>query len=230
MNARDAILSRLQAAPKSTPIEPDVAGHFARFGPKADHLTLLRHWAKTMRSVKTDIIWTYAAQWPQQLRQLALDKQLGTLLLSPTAHGQQADAALADTAIQTRVFNHPLDDWKTALFDEVDAGFTAVKCGIAATGTLVVWPGPLEPRTMSLVPPVHIALFDTTTLYPDFFTAQHQQSWANGLPTNSVLISGPSKTADIQLTLAYGAHGPRELIVLAVLSDDITVAQLESGQ
>ena len=34
------------------------------------------------------------------------------------------------------------------------------------------------------------------------------------MPTNALLISGPSKTADIQQTLAYGAHGPRELIVL----------------
>ena len=36
------------------------------------------------------------------------------------------------------------------------------------------------------------------------------------LPTNALLVSGPSKTADIQQTLAYGAHGPRELIVLIV--------------
>ena len=36
------------------------------------------------------------------------------------------------------------------------------------------------------------------------------------MPTNALLISGPSKTADIQQTLAYGAHGPKELIVLVI--------------
>ncbi len=36
------------------------------------------------------------------------------------------------------------------------------------------------------------------------------------MPTNIILASGPSKTADIQQTLAYGAHGPKELIVLLV--------------
>jgi len=34
------------------------------------------------------------------------------------------------------------------------------------------------------------------------------------MPTNALLVSGPSKTADIQVTLAYGAHGPKELVVL----------------
>jgi len=42
------------------------------------------------------------------------------------------------------------------------------------------------------------------------------ENWAGGLPTNALLISGPSKTADIQQTLAYGAHGPKELIVLVI--------------
>jgi len=42
------------------------------------------------------------------------------------------------------------------------------------------------------------------------------QGWAQSMPTNAVLISGPSKTADIEQTLAYGVHGPKELIVLVV--------------
>ena len=67
---------------------------------------------------------------------------------------------------------------------------------------------------MSLVPPVHIVLLDASKIYNTFFEAQQAEGWANGLPTNSLLISGPSKTADIQQTLAYGAHGPKELVVL----------------
>ena len=49
-----------------------------------------------------------------------------------------------------------------------------------------------------------------------------------GMPTNVVLISGPSKTSDIQLTLAFGAHGPRDLVVLAVLPDEITISDVEA--
>jgi L-lactate dehydrogenase complex protein LldG len=41
-----------------------------------------------------------------------------------------------------------------------------------------------------------------------------EERWNNAMPTNALLISGPSKTSDIQQTLAYGAHGPLEVIVL----------------
>jgi L-lactate dehydrogenase complex protein LldG len=72
-----------------------------------------------------------------------------------------------------------------------------------------------EPRTLSLVPPIHFALLDAATIHPTF-DALVSENWAAGLPTNALLISGPSKTADIQQTLAYGAHGPKELVVLVI--------------
>jgi L-lactate dehydrogenase complex protein LldG len=67
---------------------------------------------------------------------------------------------------------------------------------------------------MSLVPPVHFVLLDATTIHANLHAALTAERWAAGMPTNALVISGPSKTADIQQTLAYGAHGPRELIVL----------------
>ena len=65
---------------------------------------------------------------------------------------------------------------------------------------------------------MHFFIVDANTLYPDFQSLIEQQQWQNNLPTNVVFISGPSKTADIQQTLAYGAHGPKELIVLLLNS------------
>jgi L-lactate dehydrogenase complex protein LldG len=74
-----------------------------------------------------------------------------------------------------------------------------------------------EPRLMSLVPPIHIALLDTAKLYSTFAEAIQAQGWVqHGMPTNALLISGPSKSADIEQTLAYGVHGPKELVVILV--------------
>ena len=102
------------------------------------------------------------------------------------------------------------------LFNEVDASITSTRGGIAETGSLILWPTPDEPRLMSLVPPVHIAVLNASEIYTTFHEAMISQDWASGMPTNALLISGPSKTADIEQTLAYGVHGPKELIVLVI--------------
>ena len=105
------------------------------------------------------------------------------------------------------------------MFTGTPASLTAARAAIAETGTLILWPDADEPRLMSLVPPVHIVLLDANRIYNTFFEATRTEAWKDGLPTNALLISGPSKTADIQVTLAYGAHGPKELIVL-LLGDE----------
>jgi L-lactate dehydrogenase complex protein LldG len=164
------------------------------------------------------------------LAELVAAKRHGSLLLAPdTPHGARAAEALRalPQGPQLRSFDQPLEQWKDELFNGIDAAFTGSRAGIADTGTLIVWPDVQEPRTMSLVPPVHYVLFDASRLYQNFHQAMTVEGWRNGLPTNSLLISGPSKTADIQQTLAYGAHGPRELIVLVQVPDEVDLAELE---
>ena len=69
---------------------------------------------------------------------------------------------------------------------------------------------------MSLVPPIHFALLEKKSLYSTFSEAIGNMDWASRMPTNVLLISGPSKSADIEQTLAYGVHGPKELIVIII--------------
>ncbi|WP_107852356.1 LutC/YkgG family protein [Oceanimonas marisflavi] len=130
---------------------------------------------------------------------------------------EEITQALQGTAERVR-FERPLEEWKDELFNQVDAGITGCHGAIAATGSLVLWPGPAEPRTLSLVPPCHIAILKASTLHANLPAMMASESWSRGMPTNLLLVSGPSKTADIQQTLAYGAHGPKELLVL-ILED-----------
>jgi len=111
-------------------------------------------------------------------------------------------------------YDQPVDAWQDQLFDDIDASVTLARSAIAETGSLILWPSPSEPRLMSLVPPLHFVLLDVNTIHADFYSAMVAEGWSKGMPTNALLICGPSKTADIQQTLAYGAHGPRELVVL----------------
>jgi len=82
----------------------------------------------------------------------------------------------------------------------------------AAQHTL--WPTPAEPRLLSLVPPIHCVLLDASRLFSTFHELLVREDWRSQMPTNALLISGPSKSADIEQTLAYGVHGPARLIVL----------------
>jgi L-lactate dehydrogenase complex protein LldG len=117
-------------------------------------------------------------------------------------------------------YDRPVEEWKQELFEDTDASLTSTRGGIAETGTLIIWPDANEPRLMSLVPPIHFALLDAGQLYDTLFAAIVGQGWSASMPTNALLVSGPSKTADIQVTLAYGAHGPKELIVLLLVDEE----------
>lgn len=231
--ARERIFAKLNAAERAPMPEPDTAGYYAQATPKWPHeIERLKHWARTMRRFNTQVHWVTGENWGETLCAVVRAKAIHNIVLPiSTTHGQSAHAALAQLApeVQTCAFDRPLEQWEDELFDRVDAGFTDVRAGIAQTGTLVLWPDAHQPRTMSLVPPIHIALFDTTTLYDDFFNAMQGLQLAQDTPSNFVLISSPSKTSDIQLTLAFGAHGPRELIVLAQLPAHIALADVEES-
>ena len=113
-------------------------------------------------------------------------------------------------------YTENIEKWKDKLFNKIDVGITTTTGAIARTGSLVLWPNSEEPRLISLVPDVHIAIVKVDEIYETFSEIVEKQNWSENMPTNALLISGPSKTADIEQVLAYGVHGPKELIVLIV--------------
>jgi L-lactate dehydrogenase complex protein LldG len=92
---------------------------------------------------------------------------------------------------------------------------------IAETGTVVVTARPEEPRSLSLLAPVHVAVADETQLLPDLFDLFDEPAWRGqgGVPSCVTLITGPSKTGDIELRLVTGVHGPREIHVVLIRRD-----------
>jgi L-lactate dehydrogenase complex protein LldG len=162
-----------------------------------------------------------AAEWPALVAALLAARGVDELLISPaTAHGRQFAEHLASSGspLRLKAYDRPVEAWKDELFFNTPASLTGTVGGIASTGSLILWPTPAEPRLISLVPPLHIALLNASEVHDNFYAVIREQGWAEGLPTNALLVSGPSKTADIQQTLAYGAHGPKELIVV-ILED-----------
>lgn len=104
---------------------------------------------------------------------------------------------------------------------DVRVGITGLNAALAATGSLVLESGAGRYRNTSLLPDVHIALLRAEQILPDMETWQQIQQDA-GYPafteaSNTTVITGPSKTADIAHQLVKGAHGPREVHVMILL-------------
>jgi L-lactate dehydrogenase complex protein LldG len=221
VSARDHILQRLrQASQGAAPVPPDVWGFQAAADAAAaagGRSERIRLFCEKMAFWRGEVVRTSRDDWPAKLRELCLAKGVRSLL-----HGERHAAALAGSGIAgLRAYDRPVEEWKAELFRDVDASLTSTRGGIAETGTLIIWPDASEPRLMSLVPPIHFALLDADQIHANLLAAIAAQDWSGNLPTNALLVSGPSKTADIQVTLAYGAHGPKELIVLLLDEEEL---------
>ena len=213
MSAREAILGRLRAPQVETPL-PDVQAWYAAHRRVEDASQRVSRLRQMLEAVHTEVHDTTDAGWPALLLRIAAVKGLRNLLIgSDTPHGRRLENC-SPSELQLHRYEQPIEAWREFLFDGIDASLTLARSAIAETGSLILWPDHSEPRLMSLVPPVHFVLLDSHRIHADLHAAISAEGWAEGLPTNALLISGPSKTADIQQTMAYGAHGPRELVLL----------------
>ncbi|WP_175871865.1 lactate utilization protein C [Burkholderia sp. BCC0397] len=224
MSARDTILARLRAAAPGVTaaaapaLDARIDTHYDTRRASVGHAPDARVQAMQAALAASHAeVWCASPDaWPVQLAARLADAGVRRLLLDPARAESAALARALPDTVAPVPFDRPIDAWKAELFDTIDAGFTVARSGIAATGTVVLAPDAGTPRTVSLVPPLHIALVHANTLHADLHAAVHAERWQAGMPTNLVLVSGPSKTSDIQQTLAYGAHGPRRLWVVIV--------------
>lgn len=212
--ARERILARLHASGTegttvpSASLPPDLS---LNRDEKIERL------AEMMTAMRTEIHIVEADDWLDKLKELAREKGWKRLLYGPGGPvGPAIETAwpAEDSGLPELVaYREPVETFKEDLF-QIDAGITSVRAGVAETGAVVLWPTSYEPRLMSLVPPVHVAVLDADTIYNSLAEMMAVERWADGMPTNALLISGPSKTADIEFTLVFGVHGPKELVLL----------------
>jgi L-lactate dehydrogenase complex protein LldG len=97
-----------------------------------------------------------------------------------------------------------------------DFGVTSCDFAIAETGTLLVAAGPGQERMASLLPPVYLTLVERSQIVPDLIDALRLIRARGDLPSNITLITGPSKTGDIELQLTTGVHGPGRWEVIVI--------------
>lgn len=137
----------------------------------------------------------------------------------PTAIRMAPDPALDEIPWHER----PLLEMKRGKAEPADlVGLTPAFAGIAETTTLMTLSSPDRPATLNFMPDTHIVVLkakDVVGSYEDAIDRLRAQAGRNDgqfMPRTLNLITGPSRTADIALTMILGAHGPRRLHIVLV--------------
>jgi L-lactate dehydrogenase complex protein LldG len=133
----------------------------------------------------------------------------------PTVARLGIPAALAERGCEAVISSEHMRVGNRDSSFAADVAITGVDYLIAETGTIIMLARPEQPRTASLLPPVHIAIADRSQILPDLFDLYDRLD-PQCLPSCVTHITGPSKTGDIELKLVTGVHGPGEVHVIVI--------------
>ncbi len=132
-------------------------------------------------------------------------------------HNLPAEAVLAPDVANLGWDSQPLLQTRTGVPVEADqVGVTAAFAAIAESGTLMLTSGAGSPITLNLLPDNHVVVLRRSQITGTLEDAWDALRAEGGMPRTAMFVSGPSSTADIELTLYLGAHGPRRLHIVLI--------------
>lgn len=105
--------------------------------------------------------------------------------------------------------------WRAAA-ERAGIGITSARLGVAATGSVLIASGSASPRTASILPENHLVVLPVDRLVPGLDDAMPVVASLVASHSAPLLVTGPSRTSDIEMQMVLGAHGPRAVHVLLV--------------
>jgi len=140
------------------------------------------------------------------LKTLITDQNIRKATVWETPHLRQLGIAEILNFLGVELISPNANKYEMA---QCDLGITEADYLLPETGTLVLRSSDEKPRAVSLLPRVHLAIVTPAALRADMHQVFAETKDSNYL----VLITGPSRTADIELTVTLGVHGPKNLYV-----------------
>lgn len=228
MTERDAIFTRIREAltesapqpgvhgtpPAGSPATPSLADHRRVLPPvpadAAGQLTLFSRHAVDLRADFQLV--SDAAALAAALRRLAATEGWTRVASHGGALTEPACAALGLPVLRT---DAPYD---AQALEQCPVGISECDALVAQTGSVVVTSRSAGGRALSVLPPHHVVLARQTQLVPDLPAAFAlvQAKYGPGYPSMISLVTGPSRTGDIERILVLGAHGPKKLTILCL--------------
>jgi L-lactate utilization protein LutC len=130
-------------------------------------------------------------------------------VVSRQPEAQHVGARLRDLGVE-------VDPVSVAASSAADLGVTSAEAAIATTGTLVQDSHRVGGRSVSLLPPVHLCVVPAARIVPTSAEVLRDLGDGRELPSNLVLITGPSRSGDIEQIMALGVHGPLAVEIVVV--------------
>ena len=170
--------------------------------------------AKNSAELQTDFRIVHSqSELDQQLKELAADwKKVSTHA------GELTDAATAQLGLPICTTQGAYEKEE---LEACDAGISQCDALIAQTGSVLVTSRSAGGRALSVLPPHHVVLARGEQLLPDLPSAFAllAERYGDDYPSFMSLITGPSRTGDIERILVLGAHGPKRLTVFCLVSE-----------
>jgi L-lactate dehydrogenase complex protein LldG len=228
LDSRDRILASIRnslASARHLPSAPSVTLSPSRITP-AGHSSLAEQFASELQKLSGLFMAERAEKVPGLVARLLHEHEATELLAWDSEHLpvpglldelRREGFKIVDAAIP---HTEPERTHRLVEIERIRVGLTGVDAALADTGTLALRSGLGRPRLASLSVRTHIALFTPEQLYPSWAAwwagdgmKSRLTNWVSEA-SNLTLISGPSRTADIEMTLTVGVHGPAEVIAV----------------
>jgi L-lactate dehydrogenase complex protein LldG len=211
MSARTKILGKVREALQVLPPHPISAPPGAVF-PAVAGEDLLQRFEREAECLNMDFYqamdWGDAGAW---LKAQILDSRWSEMVVTP-----DSDSVELGRRIGARVLVGERDCGP--MLKSVDLAITSCECIIARTGSIVLTSHQGFGRVVSILPPNHLVVVRRGQIVFDlgeairYLQTRHGRFW----PSMMSIVTGPSRTADIEKTLVLGAHGPKRLLVLVL--------------
>lgn len=213
---REAFLERVSSALPhgDIPKPPAVPAELPDLGP-VDLVALFRTRAQSVNVVVHGPVPKYSA--PRTVNAIAAGHNIESFVAWEELPASGISSSLAAQGYARIDADVPLDQHGRLLeIARADLGVTGADFALAESGSVVLIHGPGKGRVVSLIPPIHVALVRVDAIHRTL------SEWARdfpGLPmdtANLVVVTGPSRTGDIELELSLGVHGPRHMHIVLI--------------
>ncbi len=151
---------------------------------------------------------------PKDTRDMKDMKQTALITPDASAFDAEIDAGLSAAGFDIGRPKTGLEWRETAA--RASLGVTSAVLGVASTGSVLIGGGADSPRAASILPEAHLVVLAADRLVPGLEEALQTAAAIASTHSSPFLVTGPSRTSDIEMEMVLGAHGPRRLHVLLV--------------